>query len=67
MKTLRRFNNTTFYKSQQSILITLDIVYQLQQNTDANTYVVMCIYLLFLIYLSLNDNVDSKNNTENNE
>lgn len=25
----QKFNNTTFYKSQQSILITLDIVYQL--------------------------------------
>lgn len=44
MKTLRRFNNTTFYKSQQSILITLDIVYQLQQNMDANTYIVMYTY-----------------------
>jgi len=41
MKTLRTFNNTTFYKSQQSILITLDIIYQLQQNTDTNTCLVM--------------------------
>lgn len=48
MKTLRKFNNTTFYKSQQSILITVDIVYQLQQNTDVNTYVNVYLFIFYL-------------------
>lgn len=68
MKILKGFNNITFYKSQQSILTTLDIIYQLQQNTAGCKYLCCNVFMFIIFNISLfNDGADSKNNAENDE